>query len=167
MAQKINLEKLQQDINSRSLTAPESQTRSASEIAKQERVMDRLWLRLQEIYGHQLNSQFGETIPESWERLLMDLSPEQIADGLNRLADRKDTWPPNGQEFRQLCLPVTLSPDGQNKAAYLSFDDPRHPRNDPSSPEYVSKAKGISSDKHISKRKRAGNEALEELRKLL
>lgn len=97
----------------------------------------------------------------------MGVTPDQIADGLNRIATREDKWPPNAQEFRQLCLPETISPDGNNSAAYIGFDDPKHPRNDPSSPEYYKQAIGIGSDTHISKRKQAGNAALSALKDIL
>ena len=68
--------------------------------------MFRLWEVMQEAYGHQWNSQFGEEPTETWERLLTGISPEQIRDGLEKLANRTETWPPNAQEFRQLCLPT-------------------------------------------------------------
>ena len=138
------------------------------ESAKQERVWDRLWIRLSEIYGHQLASQYGETIPESWERLLTGITPDQIRDGLNRLATRKDTWPPNAAEFRNLCLPETISPDGKNSAAYLRFDDPKHPRNDPESPEFVRRGtKGIEGDQWKAKKKKAANSELERMKDML
>jgi len=98
---------------------------------------------------------------ETWERLLTGISPEQIKNGLENLTKREDTWPPNAQEFRQLCLPDTISPDGKNSAAYLQFDDPKHPRNDPESPEYVRTAtKGIEGDQWKRDRKKAGNSEL-------
>lgn len=89
---------------------------------------------------------------------MTDIAPDQIKNGLNALATRKDTWPPNAAEFRQLCLPTTISPNGGNTAAYLRFDDPKHPRNDPLSPEYCP-----PQDKrleHVSKRKKTGKDAL-------
>jgi hypothetical protein len=163
--QKINLEELQQAVNSRSLKELDSETPKGSrrEELKKERLMDRLWERLQEMYGHQLNSQYGETIPESWELLLRDLAPLQIKGGLEALVGRNETWPPNAIEFRQLCLPTTISPDGNNTAAYLMIDDPKHPRNDPSSPEYVKPVLGIESDSYKTKRRRAGNTALKDM----
>ncbi len=133
-----------------------------NERVKQERVMDRLWVRLLEIYGHQLNSQYGETIPERWERVLTGLSPEQIKHGLESLVSRKETWPPNAVEFRQLCLPETISPDGNNSSAYLTFDDPKHPQY-----KHYSKSKRIENGSTMSKRKKAGNAALKNLKDLI
>ncbi len=92
-------------------------------------------------------------MPESWERLLKGITPDQIKNGLNRLSERQEAWPPNAVEFRNLCLPETISPNGHNSAAYLMFNDPRHPRNDPASPEYCPKPKGIESDGYKSARK--------------
>jgi hypothetical protein len=127
---------------------------------KRERVMDRLWLRLAEIYGSSLTSQYGDTIPESWELLLMEVTPEQIKDGLNALATRENTFPPNAAEFRQLCMPTTISPDGKNSAAYLSFDDPKHPNNS-------SQADRLPPPRsYVSKRKMTGKNALADMKGL-
>lgn len=60
-------------------------------------------------------------------RLLTDISPEQISDGLNNLVKRTEEWPPSAIEFRNLCLPKKISPDGKNSTAYIDFKDPRHP----------------------------------------
>jgi len=105
----------------------ESQTKSEKDRDNQERVTDRLWLRLQEVYGHQINSQYGEVMPSSWVRLLEGISVDQIRHGLNALVDRKDTWPPNAVEFRQLCLPATISPTGVNSGSYIFYGSKDHP----------------------------------------
>lgn len=100
-------------------------------------------------------------MPEAWIALLKGITSSQIKGGLNKLATRDSPFPPNGSEFRQLCLPDTISPDGKNSAAYLQFNDPRHPRNDPESPEYVRTApKGIEGDQWKRDRKKAGNSEL-------
>lgn len=54
------------------------------------------------------------------------LTPEQIKTGLEKLVLRESPYPPNGIEFRQLCLPDTISPNGGNPDAYLQLSDPRH-----------------------------------------
>lgn len=158
---KIDSKQIMAVINSQSSSEHDRQTKSENERVKQERVMDRLWQRLQEIYGHQLNSQFGVTIPESWERLLTGLSPDQIKNGLEALATRTETWPPNAQEFRQLCLPVTISPDGNNTSAYLDFQNPAHPEH-----EHYGKTKQIEDLSLSSKRKKMGNQELAKIRGL-
>lgn len=55
------------------------------------------------------------------------ITPEQIKNGLEALANRNDKWPPNAIEFRQLCLPTKISPDGTNSGAYLEYGTPEHP----------------------------------------
>ena len=142
----INLDKIQQDIDSRLLTERTEPQPNGKLTEREERVLDRLWVRLLEIYGHQLNSQYGETIPESWVMLLKGITPDQIKTGLNGLVKRKDTWPPNAQEFRQLCLP-TKSPDGTNSAAYIQYKP----------------APRLTDQGAISKRKAAGKKALGEM----
>lgn len=57
----------------------------------------------------------------------MDVSPEQIGHGVANLISRKEEWPPSAVEFRNLCLPEKISPDGKNSTAYIDFKDPRHP----------------------------------------
>ena len=57
-----------------------------------------------EIYGHKFTSAFGDEPNESWVRCLGEISPPQIANGLNRLQHREDDWPPTALEFRRLCL---------------------------------------------------------------
>ena len=90
----------------------------------------------------------------------MGVTPEQIRDGLEALVTRKDTWPPNAVEFRQLCMPSTVSPDGNNSSAYLSFNDPNHPEH-----EAYGSNKRIESDSYKVRKRKAGNQALKDLRK--
>ena len=161
MVNKFNLEEMQQAVDSRQLTAlkqPQNQE-TIEERQKFEKVMDRLWLRLSEIYGSALVSQYGETIPEAWELLLKEVTPDQIASGLGKLATRESAFPPNAAEFRQLCLPATISPNGGNSDAYLMISDPKHPSyQDP---------KRIESDSYVSKRRQAGRSALDGMKDLL
>jgi len=126
------------------LDVPMKSENELEAVKYQERVWDKLWQRLTEIYGHKLHSQYGETIPEAWEMLLKDITPEQIKQGLNELVERKDAWPPTGTEFRQLCLPKTISPDGTNSDAYKLYEP----------------AKRIIDEGYVSKRKKAGKREL-------
>ena len=160
--QKINLEELQQAANSRRLSGQEQQPKRTEQ---QERVIEETWITLLEIYCSSMATQYGDVMPESWILLLKGITPRQISDGLGRLAARESAYPPNAAEFRQLCLPETISPNGHNSAAYLSFDDPKHPRNDPNSPEYVKPVLGIESESYKTKRHRAGNTALKDMMK--
>lgn len=72
-----------------------------------ERVMDRLWERMTEIYGHAWTSSYGEAPVPGWETALRGISPERIKQGLERMAadQRYLKWPPAALEFRALCLP--------------------------------------------------------------
>ena len=92
------------------------------------------------------------------------ISPEQIKQGLEALVTRKESWPPNAVEFRQLCLPETISPDGHNSSAYLSFDSPDHPQY-----EHYSKKKAIKdmNPERMAEKKKKGNEALKNLKEMV
>lgn len=87
------------------------------------------------------------------------ITPGQIKNGLENLINRKESWPPNAIEFRQLCLPDTISPNGRNSDAYLSFDDPGHPEY-----EFYGKPKQLEDKTMVSKRKKKGIDALDELK---
>ena len=136
---------------------PETRKESEQDRINSERLMDRLWQRLSEVYGHQLHSQYGEVMPESWERLLKGVTPDQIKDGLNRLSVRTEAWPPNAVEFRQLCMPETLSPSGINSGAYIAFNDPAHPDFE---------APRIESDEQKASKNKAANSALSDMKNM-
>ncbi len=85
------------------------------------------------------------------------------------MLDRSETWPPNGAEFRNLCLNRSVDKHGHDtstnhkSAAYLRFDDPKHPSNDPDSVNYcpgLRKDRALESDSLKSKRKKTGNSAI-------
>jgi hypothetical protein len=90
---------------------------------------------------------------------LRGVTPEQIRDGLEALTTRKDTWPPNAVEFRQLCMPSTVSPDGVNSSAYISFTDKSHPEH-----EVYGGTKRIENDSYKVRKRKSGNEAIKKLR---
>ena len=151
-------------------TDQERQRRDILTNAPSGKVMIRLWEVMQETYGRQWESSNGSTPTKTWERLLTGISPDQIADGLDRMLDRASSFPPNGAEFRNLCLGRSVDSKGRDtttdhkSAAYLYIGDPKHPTNDPASPEYVSRpSMGIESDEFKKKRKKAGNSALKDM----
>ena len=76
------------------------------------------------------------------------ITPQQISDGLNKIPDRQDSWPPNAKEFRAMCLPTSISPDGKNSAAYKLFK-----------PEKL-----IEDKTYISRRKKAGRRELDAMK---
>jgi len=155
--QKIDLTDIQAQIDSRQLTASEQPTPRTE---RQEQIIETVWQTLADVYGSTLVTQYGEVMPEAWITLLKGLTPSQIKDGLNRIASRESSYPPNGAEFRQLCLPETISPDGKNTSAYLTFDDPKHPEHKQFG------RKQIESDSMISKKKQSGNNHLKNLKDL-
>lgn len=86
-----------------------------------QRVIDRLFMRLQAIYRQKFSSQFSaaggkaasggdaayKAISAEWAKTLAGLSPDQIKHGLERMKDtpRFDEWPPSPVQFRRLCKP--------------------------------------------------------------
>lgn len=73
-----------------------------------DRLLERLWLKMTEMYGHRWTSSFGD-IPKpdsAWAIVLKGLSGQQLANGLNVLVHKGDEydWPPPANVFRSLCL---------------------------------------------------------------
>lgn len=73
-------------------------------------LLDKLWLKMAEIYGRRWTGSFGVSADQShaWAATLGGLTGEQIAVGLNALACTEDKqlqdWPPAAPQFRALCL---------------------------------------------------------------
>lgn len=127
-----------------------------------ELAMEALWEMMTDIYGPKFSSQYGEEPSQAWTMLLKGITPRQIKDGLNRLSGRDSSFPPDGIEFRALCLPETIAPKDDkgcgNYAAYLSIRDKRHPDYRPL---------GVESDSHKAKRKATGKTVLDNLKGIL
>lgn len=74
------------------------------------KLLDRFWLKMTEMYGHRWISNYGaEPSEESvWGKVLAGLNGTQLAAGLGALVDRGDefSWPPPANVFRSLCLEV-------------------------------------------------------------
>lgn len=68
-------------------------------------LLDKLWLKMTEMYGHRWTASFGVSADQghAWAAALGGLSGTQIASGLAALAARGDDWPPSAPEFRRLC----------------------------------------------------------------
>lgn len=58
------------------------------------------------MFGHKWVSSYGaEVDPDKvWQATLGNVSTEQLREGLKRLSDRGDEWPPSAPEFKKLCL---------------------------------------------------------------
>lgn len=77
-------------------------------------LLDLLWTKMAEMYGHRWTSNFGITAdPESvWGKVLAGLNGQHLANGLNALVERGQEfdWPPPANVFRSLCLQVSGLP---------------------------------------------------------
>lgn len=95
----------------------------------------------------------------------MDVSPDQIATGLNELANHPGDWPPNAVKFRQLCLGEFLDADGNDigwqhkKAAYIAFNDERHP-------DYRRSQKRLEDGTEKERKRELGNSELSKIKNL-
>lgn len=67
--------------------------------------MDRLWLRMAEIYGHKWVSQYGAAPLKTWAVRLGSMTKEQIGNGVNACAHSSMEWPPSLPEFCAMCQP--------------------------------------------------------------
>jgi hypothetical protein len=68
-------------------------------------LLDNLWLKMTEMYGHRWTGSFGVSADQShaWAATLGGLTGAQIANGLAALVARGDEWPPSAPDFRNLC----------------------------------------------------------------
>ena len=69
----------------------------------QNTVINKLWVRMSQIYGHKWVSNYGSEPSKPWIDVVARLSNEQIAYGLQQIVKRLEKWPPDLIEFRQLC----------------------------------------------------------------
>lgn len=67
--------------------------------------MASLWEKMTALYGHKWTSAHGLEDDGTWARVLGDITPVQLATGLERcVTDRDDIWPPTAPEFRMMCM---------------------------------------------------------------
>jgi len=74
---------------------------------------EKLWDELYEMYGSKAELKLGvigEDVFNSWAKRVEFLRPEQIREGLKVLYHRKDIWPPEQQEFINICIESTPAP---------------------------------------------------------
>jgi len=73
-------------------------------------LLDSLWIKMSEMYGHRWTSNFGVSADpgHSWASVLKGLTGQQIANGLNTLVEKGDEfdWPPPANVFRAMCVQV-------------------------------------------------------------
>lgn len=93
--------------------------------------MDRLWIRMAEIFGHKWTSQYGDTPLDTWSNRLGSMTAEEIAYGVNACASSSLQWPPSLPDFCGLCKPDLRAmgvPD--EETAFLEASRHSHEPND-------------------------------------
>jgi hypothetical protein len=151
MVKTINLKEMQEAVNSRQLKEskqPEQQPRN-------EEAEWNLWEIMTKCFPYQWTSREGDEPTEIWGQLLTGLTQDQINQGTKKLLKWTKEFPPTVLQFRQLCLPETISPNGGNSDAYLMISDPKHP-------SY--QAKQIESSQYKSRRKEVARSALDDMK---
>lgn len=58
-----------------------------------------------QLYGHRWVSSYGEVDDGTWLTGLQDVTPEQLAMGVQHCLQRGEAWPPSLPEFRKRCRP--------------------------------------------------------------
>ena len=96
--------------------------------------------------------------------LLKGITPKQINNAMNTIGmDWSSDFPPNGVQFRDLCLGIKRDKAGNDislihkSAAHIAFDDPRHPSYEVYRPR-------LESDERKSKIKEKASSALSGLK---
>lgn len=88
-------------------SSKQSQPEKPQKLAQQ--LLDKLWLKMTEIYGHRWTGSFGVSADQThaWAATLGGLTGQQIGVGLTALAATQDDqlkkWPPSAPEFRAMC----------------------------------------------------------------
>lgn len=104
------LAKAHDQLQTRSETPSQSETPEKLPRA----LMDKLWIKMSEMYGHRWTANFGVLADpnHSWASVLKGLTGTQIANGLNALVEKPDEydWPPPANVFRAMCLQVPGMP---------------------------------------------------------
>jgi len=71
-----------------------------------DRIIEKLWQRLLEIYGRQWEAAYGHVDGDAfpvWRDGIKGLTVEQIKNGLDALMDEGSEFPPNLIKFLRLC----------------------------------------------------------------
>jgi len=128
-------------------------------------------MRLENAYGSKFWTQFSDEktvqlTKREWAGRIITRTREDLHEALELAKGERER---GNKDFEWPDIPKILgllnnriSPDGQNSAAYLTFDDPKHPQY-----KHYSKAKRIENGSTVSKRKAKGNAALKNLKDLI
>lgn len=66
-------------------------------------LLETLWSKMTEIFGHRWTSSFGSEPSKVWASGLAGVTGLQLADGLRKIVQRGIDWPPSLPEFRAMC----------------------------------------------------------------
>lgn len=102
------------DLTSKALRQPNEIPYTDKSTATSRPMMEQRWIaaifeKLRRRYGTQWTTKVGidrDEIKESmqtWAEILVDLKPEEIAHGFERLDDKAPEFPPSVMQFKQLC----------------------------------------------------------------
>lgn len=66
-----------------------------------------LWDRMTGLYTHLWTRKYGDTPTREWEMALVDLTPDMVGKGINKIVKSKrfEEFPPNPIQFRAACMP--------------------------------------------------------------
>ena len=68
-------------------------------------MMDFLWGRMTEIYGHKWTSSYGTKPTDVWSKQLSALSRDDLKRGVTVCMTNGEAWPPSLPEFLAMCRP--------------------------------------------------------------
>jgi len=66
-------------------------------------VINKLWVRMSQIYGAKWVSNYGEVPTQPWINLINNMPHEKIAHGLNEIIKEGDNWPASLAKFNKMC----------------------------------------------------------------
>ena len=97
------MEKIQ-EVLARSTESGSREKNEQPGVQQPEKVIERLWNRMTQLYGHKWTSSYGEfDQDDTWAMGLADLSLDQIKTGFVSCLDSDEEWPLTLPQFRQLC----------------------------------------------------------------
>ena len=79
-----------------------------------ERLIDRLWEVMTDLFGHKWTSSHDFSDNGSWTSFLEDLNGKQFKAGIDALKDWTESWPPTATDFRNMCLGRARGGEEQN-----------------------------------------------------
>ncbi len=86
---------------------------------QQIRAITRLWQRMTQLYGHRHLSAWGQCADangnltdtaELWLQGLGRFTLSEVGNGVNKMVEKGQEWPPTLPEFMHLCKPKRLAP---------------------------------------------------------